>query len=42
MPDFLWRLVALANVMLDSLRKAAHVDIAEGRVAGKSGFASVG
>jgi hypothetical protein len=36
-PDFLSRFVALANFMRLSLRKAAHVDAGEGRVAGNPG-----
>jgi hypothetical protein len=36
-PDFLWRLVALAGFMRLSLLKAAHVAVAEGRVAGNPG-----
>jgi hypothetical protein len=36
-PDFLSRLVALANFMRLSLLKAAHVDAGERRVAGNPG-----
>src|ERR1700677_2748590 len=36
-PDFLSRLVALAGLMRLSLLKAAHVAVAEGRVAGNPG-----
>src|ERR1700677_340036 len=36
-PDFLSRLVALAGFMRLSLLKAAHVAVAEGRVAGNPG-----
>jgi hypothetical protein len=36
-PDFLWRLVLLANLMRLSLLKAAHVAAGECRAAGNPG-----
>src|ERR1700733_13584554 len=36
-PDFLWSLVALANLMRLSLLKAAHAAVGECRVAGNRG-----
>jgi hypothetical protein len=37
-PDFLSRLVEAANILRLSLRKAAHADMSQVRVAGNSGF----
>ena len=36
-PDFLWRLVALANFMRLSFGKAAYVGVSGGSVAGNPG-----
>jgi hypothetical protein len=37
-PDFLSRLVEAANIFAAFLRKAAHADMSQVRVAGNSGF----